>query len=386
MKTRDPADLGERPAGDISPLEHGGVRLDWHLVECGFPAAWESLGGVEHIDWTGVSVGHIDTGFTRHPVLGFPSEDSDSGWLDLSHDANFFSTELDTSTGMPSSAQSNSAEEHHTPGLSGGHGTRTMSVLCGYDKSDAAMESGLYAGYFGGAPKVPVVPIRLQDAVWLQGIALSDDLPAAIDHLVETAGVPVITLSMGGPVGPGLNSTTPRGLRRAIDNAYERGVIVCCAAGNNQPNEKVVYPARSSRTIAVAGTARDHKLWVGSSYGIQVDIAAPACDVRRADVKRRFHGPALFDYGAGDRTSYATPQVAACAALWLARRGAEIESAYPRAWQRVEAFKALLRATAQPGKAWQDVHGPGILDAGTLLDSDLPSASDLTRDETQNWD
>jgi subtilisin family serine protease len=387
MKTRDPADLAARPDLRVSPVRDPdtGLMLDWHLVECGFPAAWKLFDGIESIDWTGIAVGHIDTGFTHHPALGFAADDGGgSEWVDTVQDANFFSLELDTSTGMPTFAQSDSAEDRELAGLNGGHGTRTMSVLCGFDTARRATAGG-YSGYFGGAPRVPVVPVRLQDAVWLQGLALSDDLPDAIDHLVDTAGVDIITLSMGGPLGTFLTSTTPQRLRAAIDKAYEKGVIVCCAAGNNIPNEHVVFPARSSRTIAVAGTAPDRKLWVGSSYGIQVDVAAPAFPIRRADVSRSASG-FEFGYDVGDGTSFATPQVAAAAALWFARHGAEIESTYTQKWQRVQAFKSLLQATARRGEAWDDsVHGAGILDVGALLSAALPEASSLAKDVSQDW-
>ena len=386
IKTRDPADLGPRGASSVAPVKDPttGLLLDWHLVECRFPTAWQAFGGAEAIDWTGIKVGHIDTGFTRHPALGFASDSSDSDWINTAHDRNFFAAELDTSTGTPTFVDSTSAEERDAGGLNGGHGTRTMSVLCGFDASTEARAGG-YDAYLGGAPRVPVVPIRLQDSVWLQGRTFSDDLPDAINHLVDTAGVDVITLSMGGPVGSFLNSTTPDNLRRVIDKAYERGVIFCCAAGNNIPNEKVVFPARSSRTIAVAGIARNRRLWVGSSYGAQVDICAPAHGIRRADLRRSLRG-LRFGYGEGEGTSFATPQVAAAAALWLARWGEEIESAYPERWQRVQAFKAALAATATLGEDWQpSVYGAGILNAAALLEVPLPEVSTLIKDISSDW-
>lgn len=42
----------------------------------------------------------------------------------------------------------------------------------------------------------------------------------------------------------------------------------------------------------------------------------------------------------------------ATAAMWLLHRGAEIDTAYPRKWQWVEAFRTVLEATAQPGVDW----------------------------------
>lgn len=384
MRTRDLADVGPRCDRVAPPMKDrtSGLKLDWHLVECGFPMAWDVFGGPHAIDWTGIRVGHIDTGFTRHPALGFASDDGDSDWIDTARDGNFFSTELDTSIGTPVFVDSESAEERDLGGTNAGHGTRTLSVLCGFDEG-ATARRGDFAAYLGGAPRVPVVPVRLQDSVWLQGRTLSEDLPDAMEHLVERAGVDIITLSMGGPVGNLLNDNAPPKLRRIIDRAYERGVIVCCAAGNRV--SRVVFPARSPRTIAVAGIADDRRIWSGSTRGAQVDVCAPAHAVRRADVRRTAGAPA-FAYAPGSGTSYATPLVAAAAALWLARWGAEIDSDYSEGWQRVEAFKSLLTATAVPGEDWNAaVHGAGILHAGALLAAPLPEAAVLRRDTGQDW-
>jgi subtilisin family serine protease len=169
----------------------------------------------------------------------------------------------------------------------------------------------------------------------------------------------------------------PRSLRDAIDGAYEKGVILCCAAGNNVPNEKVVFPARSPRTIAVGGSAPGMTPWAGSSHGIQVDISAPAFPIRRANTRRGDR----YEFGIGDGTSFATPQVAGTAAMWLVHRRDEIGAAYPEKWQRVAAFLKILGMTASPGNNWNgNVHGPGILNAGAVLDAPLPDKATLSRD------
>jgi serine protease len=82
-------------------------------------------------------------------------------------------------------------------------------------------------------------------------------------------------------------------------------------------------------------------------------------------------------------TSFATPQVAGTAALWLRYRRDEIRQNYPQKWQRVEAFKSLVTGTAQPGIEWNRyLYGAGILDARAVLDAPLPAVDSLMRDES----
>jgi subtilisin family serine protease len=385
LQTRDPSDLPPRKVPEQDPVLDSvtGEYLDWHLVESNIHRAWEVMGGRESIDWGGVSVGHIDTGFTRHPVLGFRKDSVESHWVDTVHDRNYFSREIgqisdsDTPGGLFVSYDD---AEDTLGGFSAGHGTRTGSVLCGYDRSASAKRSAkagaAYAGYFGAAPKVPVVPIRMEDTIWIQN-ELGSGLPDALDYLVESAGVRVISLSMGSPSTILTGTDVSKRLKESLRNAYNEGVIVVCAAGNHIPNEKVVFPARLAHTIAVAGSAPSEKLWTGSSYGKEVDISAPAYPIRRATTNRGNK----FVYGIGDGTSFATPQVAGTAAMWLAHNDASIQAMYPEKWQRVAAFLMLLKSTARVPLGWdRNTRGAGLLNAGALVSTALPPAETLHRD------
>jgi subtilisin family serine protease len=248
-----------------------------------------------------------------------------------------------------------------------GHGTRIASVICGHDP---AAPGGTYLGV---APKVPLVPVRIANIVLITHA--QRELAQALRYLVNDAKVSVINLSMGF-----LPRTQMRVLDKAIDEAYLAGVIFACAAG--QPLRHVVAPAHGRRTIAAAGSTLDNEgrsvPWGQSAYGPAVDWAAPAAHMHRAEMRK----PAVPAYaGRGDGTSYATAITSGAAALWLARHGNALAAAYPQPWQRVEAFKAVAKATArrmpnqQPG-----AFGAGILNIAGLLDAPLPAAGSLQQE------
>ena len=83
--------------------------------------------------------------------------------------------------------------------------------------------------------------------------------------------------------------------------------------------------------------------------------------------------------GPGTGTSYATVHVAAAAAMWLRRHGPELAARYAAPWQRVEAFRLLLRRAARPISGQAPGNGTGILDIEALLRAPLPAASGLAK-------
>ncbi len=350
---RDPDQLPPKPVAAAAKVGN----LDWHLEAARIPAAWQLLGGPDNIAWGNLRVGLIDTGYTRHPALGFAG----ATWIDVAR-AQTFMPAGDAGEASMSPRELGQGLDN-LQGVSGGHGTRMASMVCGHAPGAAG------GAFYGVAPKLPLLPIRITDIVWINHA--QREFAQAVDHAMNTVGVDVINVSLGVFAGVAVKP-----LRNALNRAYENGVIVVCAAGNHV--NSVVAPGRLHRTVCVGGITRSNDApWSGSSFGPEVDFSAPAADLRRASTSRN----GSFSYGAGgDGTSYATAITTGAAALWLAHRRDEISATYPQPWQRVAAFTKLARDTARVPALWKPgAFGSGVLDVHALLTSPLPAAASLVQ-------
>lgn len=325
----------------------------WNLDAVKLPEAWRAY--AEKADaqpLPEIRIGHIDTGYTEHEVLG-PWRAHHSPVVRADLGINFIDDEL------------SSPMDPLRPAGNPGHGTRTMAILTG---KNAAI------GFYGAAPGVTVVPYRITESVLIN----QKYLDQAIRHAIDDNGCDVISISLGDPCLPVSE------VAKALDHAYERGVIVVAAAGN--VTSEVTYPARYSRTIGAGGiTHKGGKLmpWTGSSRGIYVDICAPADDIYRADVKLDGNGDYVYGYApGGDGTSYATVHVSGTAALWIAYHGrGYLRDRYEHGWQIIAAFFKLMQETATVPEGWDThLYGAGILNAGALLDAELPEPGELRPD------
>jgi subtilisin family serine protease len=342
-----------------------GSKSAWHLFACKFPEAWSLVAqDYTNINWNTVRVGQIDTGYRTHEALGFSSGGA-SPFVDLNRDKNFSRKDMQFMSYDPDEAL-----DPLRGSLFDGHGTRTGSVLAG--KVILNQTATEVKGYFGGAPGVPYIPVRISDFVEINDEQFA--LASAINHLVDE-NCAVISLSMGFiRFWWGWNVVPD--LLDAINGAYERGVIVVCAAGNYV--QSVVAPARFSRTIAVGGSTIDQTPWIHSSCGTEVDVSAPSFPIFRATVNSR----GVPSYGVGDGTSFGTALVAAAAALWVRHHQQQLDLLYGNGWQRVAAFKDLLINSAVAPVGWDIAkHGKGILNVENLLIEPLPPATSLREED-----
>jgi serine protease len=192
---------------------------------------------------------------------------------------------------------------------------------------------------------------------------IADGIRFAADN-----GANVINLSLGGTAP----STT---LEQALAYAYQAGVVIVCAAGNegdglNLPNYPAAYDAYC---IAVGGTRYDEAVAYYSNTGSYVDIAAPGGDMT-ADQNGDGYGDGIlqntfnpssqntsdFGYWFFEGTSMATAHISGAAALLISAGVSDPDT-----------VRSLLESTAEDkGPAgWDAAYGWGIVDAKAALDA-----------------
>lgn len=263
-----------------------------------------------------------------------------------------------------------------------GHGTGTLSLLAGNALDGAAPGWPGFRDFVGGAPQARIVPVRIAD--WVVRLT-TGTMVQGFDY-ARSVGANVLSMSMGG--------LSSRALVDAVNLAYENGVVMVTAAGNNLagvPSPKtIVFPARYHRVLAACGLMADGRAYAGlrlptmqGNYGpdskMETALGAFTPNVPWAQIGC---GNIVDMHGAG--TSAATPQVAAAAALWLAEHWDKV-MAYSQPWMRVEAvrhalFEAAAKTTARMNRAeTRQKIGQGVLRAADALAIRPPAESRLVK-------
>lgn len=279
----------------------------WALPKINAPEAWDaSTGG-------GVVVAVVDSGVDgAHPDLASrmwsnPGEVPGNG---LDDDGNGF---VDDAGGW------DFANEDNDPADDAGHGTHVAGTVA------AAGDNGL--GVVGVAFGARLMPVKGLDA---GGGGYASDLAAALVYAVDN-GARIINASWGAPAKSAL-------IEAAANYVRASGGLLVAAAGNS--NGPVAYPAALDGVVAVAATDEADAKADFSSFGPQVDLAAPGVDIRSTL-------PGGM-YGTKSGTSMAAPHVAGVAAL--------IAALHP--------FYTPAQLTAALRLATNDVNTPGF-DAAT---------------------
>jgi subtilisin family serine protease len=234
-----------------------------------------------------------------------------------------------------------------------GHGTHCVGI------AGAVGNNGI--GVAGVAWNCKLMCMKLSD---YELLIRYTDIAQSIEYATDE-GANIISISMR------FDKDIPY-LKDAIDYAYDRGVVLIASAGNADTSIGG-FPASYDNVIAVAGTDHSDKrlkyyyetadMWVYSSYGSWVDVAAPAEEIYSTMPTYHVYYNDYFgiseNYGYMSGTSMSAPLVAGVAALMLSENSSltpdEIKSniktyvdrynsLYNLGTGRVNAYRAVEKA------------------------------------------
>lgn len=166
------------------------------------------------------------------------------------------------------------------------HGIRVSGI------ASARTNNGI--GIAGTGYRTKFLPVKITNA--------SDVITHGYEGMVYAAemGCQIVNCSWGG--------TNFSFFGRDVVNyvALDKDVLIVAACGNSS-NEDIYYPASYDHVFSVAASNELNHIWTGSTYGVNVDITAPG---------EAILSPGLDNtYANRSGTSYASPIVAACAAI-----------------------------------------------------------------------
>lgn len=316
------AEVDAKDASDAEPQRRLPAEVDdpffakqWSFPQIGVPQAWA------HADGEGVVVGVIDTGVAFEDRKRFRRVE------DLAADG--FVEGYDFL-----------ADDDH-PNDDHGHGTHVAGTI--------AQMTNNGVGVAGIAPKAKIMPLKVLSK---RGAGTAGDIADAIRFAADE-GANIVNLSLGGG---------PRSLimEAAVRYARTKGVLVVCAAGNGARN-RVEFPAAYVGSFAVSSVGPDGKLAYYSSYGRQIDVAAPGGNKQLgedAGILQNTITPIAVDkrntYLSFQGTSMAAPHVAGVAALVMSTGLRDV----------TEVEKILRKTATDAGsKGWDERYGYGVVNA-----------------------
>ena len=306
----------------------------WHMSRIGVEDAWDDSTG------SGIVVAVIDTG-VRQDLSDLSGTSFTSGYDFVNDDNN--------------------------PTDDEGHGSHVCGTI--------AQTTNNSAGCVGVAFNATIMPVKVLNA---SGSGSYTDIADGIIWATDQ-GADVINLSLGGES----NLAT---LQNAVNYAWNNGVVVVCAAGNDGVSTPF-YPAAYINSISVSAVNYLDQLADYSNYGSTIDICAPGGDGDDNNGDGYMDGvlQQTFDSSSGDPgyyfytgTSMASPHVAGVAAL--------VKAADPTLTNAE--IRSILEDTAEDlgSTGWDQYFGNGIVDAyaavqealgGTTPDTTPPVISNI---------
>ena len=241
-----------------------------------------------------------------------------------------------------------------------GHGTHVSGTI--------AQSTNNGIGVAGVAYDAFVMPVKVLAA---DGYGSTADIADGIVYAVDN-GAQVINMSLGSNARARI--TSDPFMDDALDYAYNGGVTVVCAAGNDSWRKNVGYPAIYPTTIAVGATDYNNNKAFYSNYGTGLDLMAPGGDTRvdlnedgyvDGVLQETFGTDGSWNYFFYQGTSMACPHVTGVVAQLLQRD----PSLTPD-----EVRDALNNTALDLGVAGPDsTYGHGLVQANDALLSIMPA-------------
>ncbi len=276
----------------------------WHLHSIHAERAWEDNRG------KGITVAIIDTGVSKVPDLA--------------------NTEF--------VAGYDFVNDKATADDDNGHGTHVAGTV--------AQSTNNNYGVAGIAYEAKIMPLKVLSG---SGGGTIGDIAEAIRFAADNKA-DIINMSLGG----GGESQV---MKDAIDYAYNKGVVIIAAAGNEN-NNSASYPARYAHVIGVGATDAQGERAEFSNYGAGVDISAPGggngSKIWQETIDPDTNTPIISGL---QGTSMAAPHVAGVAAL--------IKSTGITAPDEILAV--LQQSVRQIEQDPQNYYGAGHLDAAAAV-------------------
>jgi serine protease len=237
------------------------------------------------------------------------------------------------------------------PNDDNGHGTHVTGTI--------AQSTNNGIGAAGVAFNCSIMPVKV---INVEGIGTTWDITDGIYYATDN-GANIINMSIGTDVNT-------RTIRDALQYAYNNGVVMICAMGNDfEQGNLTAYPAAYDDYCIAVGATRFNKTRASySNTGNHIDIVAPGGDTGldqngdgRPDgiLQQTFvDNPSDFGYYFADGTSTATPHVSGAAALLVSNGVTDPDMVR-------EALEQTAEDLGPPG--WDTENGWGLLNIEAAL-------------------
>jgi serine protease len=255
--------------------------------------------------------------------------------------------------------------QDNDPSDGDGHGTHVTGTV--------AQATNNNTGVAGMSYGACILPVKVLDD---SGSGSFADIADGIMWAVNS-GAEVINMSLG--TNARYRITNDPLMDPAMDYAYQNGVTVVCAAGNDGNRRNVSYPASYATSIAVGATDYANAVTGYSNKGMGLDLVAPGGDLNRdlngdgygdGILQETFHGGWGYYFYQG--TSMASPHVAAVAAMLISSGVAQAPDTI---------YQALTLTTLDIGDSGYDKEsGYGLVQAFDALNYSASSCTDADGD------